>query len=46
MPPSNHSKDGGAPRSLVALTLAWLAVGLPLAWGVYMTFQKAALLFR
>jgi MFS family permease len=26
--------------------LAWLGVGLPLAWGVYMTFQKASALFR
>jgi hypothetical protein len=46
MPPSSQSRDAGAPRSLVALTLAWLAVGLPLAWGVLMTLQKAALLFK
>jgi hypothetical protein len=28
------------------VVLAWLAVGLPLAWGVFVTLQKAALLFR
>ena len=26
--------------------LAWIAVGVPLAWGVFVTLQKAALLFR
>jgi hypothetical protein len=27
------------------LVLAWLAVGLPLAWGVFMTLVQAATLF-
>ena len=26
--------------------LAWIAVGVPLAWGVLVTLQKAAVLFR
>lgn len=26
--------------------LAWIAVGVPLAWGVLVTLQKAALLFK
>jgi hypothetical protein len=26
--------------------LAWLAVGAPLLWGVWMTLRKAALLFK
>ena len=26
--------------------LAWLAVGVPLLWGVWMTLRKAALLFK
>jgi hypothetical protein len=30
----------------VVLTLAWLAVGLPLLWGVAQTVAKAAALFR
>ena len=32
--------------SKVALALAWMAVGLPLLWGVAQTIGKAAALFR
>jgi hypothetical protein len=35
-----------APSTLLALVLAWLAVGLPLAWGIAMTISKALALFR
>jgi hypothetical protein len=28
------------------LTLAWLAVGVPLLWGVVQTIEKALALFR
>ena len=35
-----------SPTSTVTLVLAWLAVGLPLAWGVAMTISKALALFR
>jgi hypothetical protein len=28
------------------VVLAWIAVGVPLAWGVSVTLQKAALLFK
>ena len=35
-----------SPSSKVMLPLAWLAVGIPLLWGVAQTIQKAALLFR
>ena len=27
-------------------TLAWLAVGIPLIWGISITLQKAAVLFK
>jgi hypothetical protein len=27
------------------VTLAWAAVGIPIAWGVWVTLQKAATLF-
>jgi hypothetical protein len=30
----------------LAVALAWTAVGIPLAWGIFMTFKKAALLFK
>jgi hypothetical protein len=33
-------------RSWALVAVAWLAVGLPLAWGVFMTIQKSAPLFR
>ena len=32
--------------SPIILAFAWLAVGLPLAWGVYQTLVKVALLFK
>ncbi len=46
---------GGKPGDWVArvmtrtptwqITVAWLAVGIPIAWGVWVTLQKAAILF-
>jgi MFS family permease len=37
---------GAVPTSRTTLCLAWLAVGIPLAWGVWMTLSKAVALFR
>jgi len=34
-----------SPGSWLLVALAWLAVGAPLAWGVFMTLKKAILLF-
>jgi hypothetical protein len=31
---------------LVLLAFSWVAMGLPLAWGVYETLQKTAALFK
>jgi MFS family permease len=36
---------GLAPAQAPVLVLAWLAVGLPLAWGVYRTLQSVARFF-
>ncbi|MEP9347907.1 OFA family MFS transporter [Xanthobacter sp. KR7-225] len=36
--------SGSTPQALVVV--AWLAVGLPLAWGVWITLQKAVILFQ
>lgn len=36
---------GDGQTSLVAVWLAWLAVGVPLAWGTYRTLQNAVQLF-
>ena len=44
-----HDTGGGTgePSPGWLVTLAWLAVGIPMAWGMWMTLQKAApLLFR
>ncbi|MBA3521871.1 MAG: hypothetical protein H0T90_05145 [Gemmatimonadales bacterium] len=37
-------RPGSASWLLVAL--AWLAVGLPLLWGIWTTLKKAVVLFR
>ena len=39
-PPADESGAGGS------VVLAWLFVGLPLAWGVSQTFIKALALFK
>lgn len=36
----------GSESSAFLVILAWIAVGTPMLWGVWMTLQKAALLFR
>lgn len=33
-------------RQWIAVTLAWLLVGVPLLWGIWQTLRKAMLLFR
>ncbi|WP_442111582.1 OFA family MFS transporter [Pseudomonas sp. NUPR-001] len=35
-----------APGSLPLVIAAWLAVGIPLAWGIWVTLQKTAVLFN
>jgi hypothetical protein len=35
-----------APAQWGLVALAWIAVGLPLAWGILTTLKKAALLFK
>lgn len=39
---STHQRSS----QVVALVLAWMAVGLPLAWGVAETLRKALALFQ
>ena len=38
--------DTAARSSRVTVTLAWLAVGIPLAWGVSRTIMQSLALFR
>ena len=40
----DHTEQAPAGQTLL-LVLSWAAVGLPLAWGVWMTVKKALLLF-
>lgn len=35
-----------SPSSWIAVAIAWVLVGVPLLWGIFITFKKAALLFR
>lgn len=37
---------GPAPASWLAVAIAWILVGIPMFWGVFMTIRKAAPLFR
>lgn len=37
---------GAEPGNWGLVAVCWLAVGIPLAWGVWMTAQKAFLLFK
>jgi hypothetical protein len=38
--------ESGSHSTTLKLALAWLAVGLPLLWGVVQTLTKAMALFR
>jgi hypothetical protein len=38
--------SAGGAAQWVIVALAWLAVGVPLLWGVWNTLLKAATLFR
>lgn len=43
-----YEREAGGPTSTswVLVALAWLAVGVPLLWGVWTTLEKAIVLFR
>ncbi len=40
-----HAAGPTVPSPAWLVTAAWLAVGVPIAWGVWITLQKAAILF-
>ena len=44
-PPPSDSISLGASRGSTMVALAWLAVGIPIAWGVWVTLQTAMALF-
>jgi hypothetical protein len=35
-----------SPSSWILVGIAWLAVSIPLVWGIWQTVKKAAVLFR
>jgi hypothetical protein len=43
---STESGPESSANSTWVVVLAWLAVGLPLLWGIWQTVKKAAVLFR
>jgi len=43
--PSGSRKTRGRPSGAVVVSLAWLAVGLPLLWGVVQTLRRSLALF-
>ena len=44
--PSIGTVSGGEKSSTVIVLLSWAAVGVPLAWGVWITLQKASVLLK
>ena len=42
---SGGGRTAGSAQWIV-VALCWAAVGIPLAWGVWMTVKKAMLLFQ
>jgi hypothetical protein len=43
--PATASGPGDAQATWL-VPVAWLAVGIPLGWGIWVTLQKAVLLFK
>ena len=44
--PNSYPSSSEEPSSAASVALAWLFVGVPLAWGVSQTFIKALALFK
>jgi hypothetical protein len=47
--PAGPAQAAAAPEGDAAgwlISLAWLAVWIPLGWGIWVTLQKAVLLFK
>jgi MFS family permease len=44
-PPPSDSVSLGASQGSAMVALAWIAVGIPIAWGVWVTLESALVLF-
>ncbi|GGK18182.1 hypothetical protein GCM10008955_09500 [Deinococcus malanensis] len=43
---TQNKEETAAPGAMIKMVLAWLLVGIPLAWGVAQTVLKALPLFQ
>ncbi|MGH9892035.1 MAG: MFS transporter small subunit [bacterium] len=43
---SQNPVERPSPASWLLVAIAWTLVGLPLGWGIYITLEKALVLFR
>jgi hypothetical protein len=41
-----QEEDHPSAGSWILVAIAWTLVGVPLGWGIWITLEKAALLFR
>jgi len=44
--PGTNDPWSPTPASWPFVAVAWILVGIPLAWGIYKTLQTAVVLFR
>ena len=44
-PPICTRLNGGSPTPVALVYAAWIAIAIPVAWGVSITLQKVAALF-
>ncbi|HYU91513.1 MAG TPA: hypothetical protein VE966_13765 [Gemmatimonadales bacterium] len=44
--PGINDASRPSPASWALVAVAWILVGIPLAWGIYKTLQTAVALFR
>jgi hypothetical protein len=42
----NNNEWHASSSSWVLVAVSWVLVGIPLAWGIWKTLQKAAVLFH
>lgn len=45
-PPAPASSVEPSRTGWLTVALAWILVGVPLAWGIFQTVRKASLLFK